>query len=408
VKEIKNVGVIGLGKLGLPLALVLADAGFKVQGVDLSESLIDNIQIKNFRSPEPDVEKLLEKNFESISFSTSYEILKDTLIAYVIVPTPSGKNGAFENQFLESAVDNLTKIWAETEQHRTVVIVSTVMPGVTNEVILPIIEKNSKFPNTISAVYSPEFIALGSVIQNLTNPDMLLVGFQDDEALESHLVVTRRYLKKEVVPLELNFEEAEIVKLLVNTYVTMKISFANFIGEIEANYKTVSARKIAKSVGLDSRIGNKYLNPGLGYGGPCFPRDNKALQVFATSIGVEANLAAATDEINNRQPANMAKKIKEHYRDLETICIAGLSYKMYSNVTEASQGILLANELSRLGYIVTGFDQILSERPGKLDADIRFINDVKDLERYDLIVDSLNISSLVSLGDYSEELLLVN
>ena len=262
MKEIKNVGVIGLGKLGLPLALVLADAGFKVQGVDQSESLIDNIQIKNFRSPEPDVEKLLEKNFESISFSTSYEILKDTLIAYVIVPTPSGK--------------------------------------------------------------------------------------------------------------------------------------------------TVSARKIAKSVGLDSRIGNKYLNPGLGYGGPCFPRDNKALQVFATSIGVEANLAAATDEINNRQPANMAKKIKEHYPDVETICIAGLSYKMYSNVTEASQGILLANELSRLGYIVTGFDQILSERPGKLDADIRFINDVKDLERYDLIFDSLNISSLVSLGDYSEELLLVN
>ena len=381
----KKVAVIGLGKLGLPLSLAINSSGAHVVGFDLNVSRVAQLQKKEYEGPEPYVAEMLAKADGSLVFTDSIEAIEECSIAYVIVPTPSDSNGVFASNYVEDALLQIKNCWIKLDTEKVIVIVSTVMPGTTQHL------KKKYFAdvrgNGIELIYSPEFIALGSVIENLYNPDSILIGSDSEWATEKHLEICQSFVKTNPSIQILNTTEAELAKILVNTFVTMKISFANFVGEIATNVTGVNADRVARAVGADSRIGSKYLNPGLGFGGPCFPRDNLALIAYSRSVGLKADLAIATDEINIRQPEFFLERIKKSIGTESKIGILGLTYKKNSEVVEASQGILLANLLNSLGYEVFCFDNYIQERPVELHPNIRFSKRIVDLKESKVLLE---------------------
>ena len=382
----EKIGIIGLGKLGLPLAAVIAEAGYTVSGVDYNQSLINKLQNHAFGYDEPNLNDILTKHAHKIEFGTDYKLLFDTDIVYIILPTPSDTFGNFDDSLIVSAVKNLLKIWKDRESAKTIVVVSTLMPQTCEKKLQPLLDLDTNSLK-IKLLYSPEFIALGSVITNLKNPDMVLIGANSPIDAYLHLKIQKSIIGEHHFKI-LTLTEAEIVKLLVNCYVTMKISFANFIGEIgDTLGPAVDSISIANALGMDSRIGPKYIQPGLGFGGPCFPRDNKALIAWSNNLGVSADLAQGTVSINDRQPIHMAERIYRHFKQYRNIGILGYTYKINSSVTEESQRILLANILAQKGLNISVYDPLVHS-PTEFSNGIKVCSTISELSNCDLIVTS--------------------
>lgn len=354
-----TVGVIGLGKLGLPLLASVAEAGYPVVGYDSDHSRAVRLKNSEFDSPEPGLSALLRKNADKLQFTSDEKDLAAATIAYIIVPTPSIANGEFTNQFVFDALTKLLKAWESAESEKCIVVVSTVMPGTCRQIVEELIP-SFQSKSSISVIYSPEFIALGTVIQNLTDPDMVLVGCSSPGEASLHLEIQSRMTGSKPV-FCMSFEEAEIAKLLVNAFVTMKISFANSIAEIAEKFGIEDSSYISSAIGSDSRIGRKYLRPGFGFGGPCFPRDVRALKSIYDNFGLSSDLPTAIECVNQRQVERVANKLHRLRPTVESIGIFGLTYKPDSTVTEESQSLGLAYALAKRGLRVLVFDPLLQE-----------------------------------------------
>lgn len=387
-----KVGVIGVGKLGLPLAVCFAEAGCQVVGFDKNQSLISSLNSGSFYTHEPKVIEMLGTLSikENVQFTNRSEDLETCDLVYIIVPTPSNESGFFDAYLVESAVSNLVNIWEDLQEEKTVVIVSTVMPGTTAYIYEKYLRETK-----IKLLYSPEFIALGTVVNNLKEPDAILVGCSHILDAESH-VTAQKMIAGDTVPVSfLSWDEAEVVKLLVNCYVTMKISFANFIGEICDVIPGARPEKIAKALGADSRIGNKYLNPGLGYAGPCFPRDNAALSSWSSQKGLKADLAFATQSINERQPQVTFQRIKRLIPQNSSILVIGLVYKPKTEVMEHSQSLELVRLLASQGHTVRVFEPYVLSQVLETQFNIQVVQDLANIDPYELILISPGFESLL-------------
>ncbi len=375
----EKLAVIGCGKLGAPLVACLAKAGHSVVGIDINENLIQNLKSRKILWQEPNLVNYLETYKDLISFTSNFdENLQEVTTSFIIVPTPSDSNGVYSIDFVLSAVKNLCEKINETifESH-TIVIVSTVMPGdtegrITDAVKLAVGEKFERF----KICYSPEFIALGSVIYNIENPDMILIG-QSDETVGSKLekILSSMTVNTPIV-LRLTTAEAEIAKIAINSFVTTKISFSNQISEICENFSNTSSVNVLKAIGTDSRIGNSYLKQGTSYGGPCFPRDNRAFAKFAESLGISLDLALAADSINNRQNQRLSQLLNKIVPTVKNILVVGFSYKPDTDVYEESPALSFIK--SNLDYQIYVLDEHIKGAKN-LDS-IKFIEN-SDLSR---------------------------
>jgi UDPglucose 6-dehydrogenase len=188
---------------------------------------------------------------------------------------------------------------------------------------------------------------------------MTLIGCEKPQEAQEFLSIMNAVTNGKPETQILNLTEAEIVKLLVNCFVTMKISFANFIGELTSLFPETDKHKVAKALGLDTRIGGKYLRPGFGFAGPCFPRDNKALIALSNNFGLKPSLGLATDEINDRQPEQVFSQLIGKYPKAKRIGIVGLTYKPHTRVLEESQSLKLYEIIKSNGLQVALFDPLL-------------------------------------------------
>ncbi|MGH9917876.1 MAG: UDP binding domain-containing protein, partial [Nitrososphaerales archaeon] len=205
--------------------------------------------------------------------------------------------------------------------------------------------------------YNPEFIALGDVIQGLRNPDLVLVGESDKKAGDALAKIHGRICKNSPPMERMTFLNAEVAKIGVNAFVTMKMSFANTLAEICERLPKGDVDTITQAMGRDKRIGPGYLRGAIGYGGPCFPRDNIAFAAFAKKLGVSADLARATDTVNRRQLRRIIGMIDtDHFAGFSRIGILGITYKPDTNVVEASQSLMLAQTLAEKGFEVHVYD----------------------------------------------------
>ncbi len=359
-----EIAVIGLGKLGSPLAAVLASRGHVVVGVDLNPAAVQALNAGRAPVVEPGLQERLEMAQGRLRATTDFaDAIAATDISFVIVPTPSGPDGAFSNRYVIDAVKRIGAALKATSRYHVVNITSTVMPGSTGGEIRAALEAASgrTVGVDVGLTYNPEFIALGSVVRDLLQPDMVLIGESDPRAgdvLEGAYALT----VPEGTPVQrMNWVCAELTKIAVNTYVTTKISYANMIAELCEQLPGADVDVVTRALGRDSRIGAKYLKGALGYGGPCFPRDNVALATLARSLGLRADVAEATDTVNRRQVDRVVRLVARLAPDPATVAVLGLSYKPDTPVVEESQGVMIARALAAAGHAVLIADPVALE-----------------------------------------------
>ena len=355
-----HISVVGLGKLGAPLAAVLAQRGHDVIGVDSRLNVVDAINEGRAPIAEPGLEALLTSVRERLRATTDgASAAAATDVSFVIVPTPSLPSGLFSTQYVLEAIEQIGQgLRAKTSYH-LVVVTSTVAPGTMEHEIAPALERASArvIGSALGLCYSPEFIALGSVIRDMCNPDFVLIGESDARAGDLLETLHRTVVGEHTIARRMNFVNAEVAKIAVNTFVTTKISYANMLSELCERLPGSDVNVVTETIGFDKRIGHRFFKAALGYGGPCFPRDNAAFVAVAREHGVDAAIAAATDIVNRRQVSRLASLVKAQLHDTDRrVAILGLSYKPDTDVVEESQGVMLANCLASDGYAVTVFD----------------------------------------------------
>jgi UDPglucose 6-dehydrogenase len=359
-----RISVVGLGKLGAPLAACYAARGHTVVGVDLNE---ESVRLVNQGLPpvdEPDLDRMLCESEGRLSATTVLaSAMLQTELTLVVVPTPSRPSGAFSLRFVLQAARTIGQAIKDKRSRHTVVITSTVMPGATGGKIRATLERHSgkQCGTDFGLCYSPEFIALGSVVRDLSNPDLILIGESDLQAgdLVAEAVLS---LCDNAPPVRrTSFASAELAKLAINTFVTAKISFANMLAELCEQLPAADVDAVTAAVGLDSRIGPKYLKAGLGYGGPCFPRDNAALTALARSLRLPAPLPVATDRVNQRQLSRLVELVHDELPAGGTVGILGLTYKPGAPILEQAQGFELAEMLAERGVPLVVHDPLAVE-----------------------------------------------
>jgi UDPglucose 6-dehydrogenase len=340
----KNVSIIGLGKLGLCLALNLEKNGYNIIGVDTSYEYIESLKNKTFKSSEQDVENLL-KDCKNIKFTIDLNDSLEYDVLFIVVRTPSTNDWKYDHYQIENIINDLIKIGKQNKR-KDIIINCTTFPKYCKSVQ----EKLKDYNYYIS--YNPEFIAQGTIIKDQQNPDMILIGEADEYAGNLIEKINLDICKNKPTICKMSTTEAEITKLAINCYLTTKISFANMIGDIALGYEC-NPSNILTAIGNDSRIGYKYLKYGYGFGGPCFPRDNRALAKCAEEIGINAIISKSTDEYNKLHLEYQIKNYVNTYPDkTKKVILDHVTYKKESTLLEESQQLKFAKELKELGYLI--------------------------------------------------------
>jgi len=340
----KNLSVIGIGRLGLCLALVLERKGYNVLGCDINKDYVESLNEKTFKTYERDVENFLLKSKNFKATTNLKEAIGHTDMIFVVVRTESEPDGRYDHSQVESVVGSLI-VMGRQEQQKHLVIACNVSPGYTDTV-------NDRLKNlnwTVS--FNPETVRQGTILQDYMNPDCVYVGCDNE--------ITMRKLEEvhEAVSglnVRIHFMDrisAELTKVSLNCYLTTKISFANMVGDLALKIGA-DPEKVLHAVGSDTRIGAAYFKHGYGFGGPCFPRDNRAFVRCAKDNFMAYDLCEAADEINNKHLDFQVKSFIENNDIRDTVEIGSVTFKKGTDSLEESQQLKFALKLADYGYKV--------------------------------------------------------
>lgn len=350
-----NISVIGLGKLGLCTATCFAKYGnFKTYIYDCDIEVINSLKDKKCHINETNLENIFLSAQKNMIVCNSYEdIVKKSDITFIVVPTPSKDDGKFSNSYIISVLEQLSQCIKNKNKFHVIAVVSTIMPGSIQNEFIPLLEKISGKKNGINfdVVYNPEFVALGSIIHDFLNPDMILIGTDNEMSKNIIVDIYKKTCRNKPKFNIMSTTSAEITKLLLNCYITIKISFANDVASMCEKIKGAEIDKITEAIGSDSRIGSKYLRAGIGWGGTCFPRDNVALKAFSEDIGSGGTFIESVMDVNEKIIERVISIIKNSDINLNSkISVWGLSYKPHTHIVEESQSIDIIKKLIYMGY----------------------------------------------------------
>jgi UDPglucose 6-dehydrogenase len=380
-----KLSVIGLGKLGACSAACFAASGFDVIGVDINKDFVDAINAGRTPVAEPRLQEMINASTGRLKAATDYSLaIKDSDITFLIVPTPSKEDGNFSDRYLQDALGHLASaLKASNKPYHIFVVTSTVSPGNIDNVLIPLIERKSgrRLGDGFGVAYNPEFIALGSVINDFLNPDMVLIGESSKEVGDALDAIYSKVCRNKPYIARMSVVSAEITKISLNSYVTMKISFANTLGNICESIAGADVDDITRALGADRRISPFYLKSGPSFGGPCFPRDNRAFSAFATRHGVRSDLASSTDTINQSQTERLASIVRSRISASPgNVAVLGLAYKPGTPVIEESPAVKLITELLKtLDIEIIVYDPLACDAARAVFGDnILYASSVKD------------------------------
>jgi UDPglucose 6-dehydrogenase len=345
-----NIGIVGVGKLGICYSIILAKAGYKVFIYDINKIILDNIKNNIYNYNEPGLNNLITEFKSNLILSYDLnDIYNNCDIIFTYIQTPSLDNGLYNHEYINNFIDETLKI--DNKENKIIVINSTVIPEYCNSI------KEKLKSNNFSLCYNPSFIAQGSIINNIINPDIILIGLDEDNEdnednnednnddnynkivdIYNKIVIDDKNKYK-----RMNLLEAEITKLSINCFITTKITYANMIGDYLIN-KNCNPDIVLNAIGSDSRIGNKYFNYGFGYGGPCLPRDNKALYEYGKLNNYDFNICNINDLNNSNHLLFQYEKLRNSN---ELIEFKYITYKDTSDILEQSQKLELAILLAK-------------------------------------------------------------
>ena len=359
MKQIQKASVCGLGKLGACIAATLAQRRFEVVGIDIDPEKVARINAGQPPVEEPLLAETITAGRARLRATQDYREAVATDVTFFIPPSPSLPDGSFSNEFLLRAMQPIAAaVRAQGKSGHLFVCSSTTTPGAVDTVLIPMLERETGgvCGRDFGVCYNPEFIALGNVVKGLLEPDLVLIGESDPQSGAVLEALYRQYNQNQPNIARMSIISAELTKISLNSYVTMKISFTNQLRMIAEQFPKANIHQILDAIGSDSRVGRKYLRAGLSYGGPCFPRDNRLLAYTARQLNLDAPLAEAADKVNHRANAALFERVCRLVSKTDTVAVLGLTYKPDTYITEEAAGLFLAQQLKRNGYKVVVHD----------------------------------------------------
>jgi UDPglucose 6-dehydrogenase len=378
-----KVSVVGLGKLGLGLALCLASRGIKTLGVDVNEDVVASINRGRTPIVEPLYQEMIEELGAKFRATTSHaEAIAETDTTFILVATPSVGDGRFSNRYVKSALKSLSEaLKNRSKPHHLFVISSTVVPGSTDRTFIPIIEQYSgrKLNEGFSVAFDPDFVALGNVVKDFLNPDLVIIGETSKAAGDRVEAIHRQMCQNEPKISRMSIISGEVAKVSLNAYITMKISFANTVANLCERIPGADVDAITTAIGADKRISPFYLRGGLAFGGTCFPRDTKAFNTIANNCGLESDLIAAVERVNDQQNRHLCEVVSRFLSVEKKVSVLGVAFKDKTPVIEASPAIFLIQELVSEDVDVTIYDSLaMPTTRAVFDDEITYANSVEE------------------------------
>ena len=349
-----KISVIGCGYLGAVHAASMAELGHEVIGVDVDSHRISALQAGKAPFHEPGFDGLLSRNMDKLTFSTDFSDLQVARVHFLAVGTPQGADGSADLTYVDSAIDALLEI---VGPGHLIVGKSTVPVGTAARLA----EKVA--PTGAVLMWNPEFLREGFAVQDTLSPDRLVYGVPDDEssrfATETLDTVYSAIIEKGTPRLLMNFATAELVKVAANSFLATKISFINAMAEI-AEVTGANVTQLADAIGHDARIGRRFLNAGIGFGGGCLPKDIRGFVARAEELGVGDSVAFLrdVDDINLRRRRHVIDLLAEELGGLtgKRIGVWGLAFKPDSDDIRDSPALDIVEGLARAGATVVGYD----------------------------------------------------
>jgi len=344
-----KIGIVGLGFVGLSLTSVLASKGYRTIGIDIDKRKCEKISNGNSPFFEPDLEKTLRIGLKKeLTIGNDFSLLNDCDFIFVTVGTPQSANGTIDLSMIKKAMMTIGETLSKNNKKPIVLIKSTVVPGTMKNLILPILEKksNKKAGKDFGLISNPEFLQESSAIKDTKFPHaVVLGGYQTKYMRKANNFFSKLHPKVPIIIT--NHQTAEMIKYANNSFLATKISFINQLSNICQNIPDANIDDIAKTIGLDPRIGKLFLNAGPGYGGSCLPKDMKALINFANNIGINPTLLNAVEEINIKQIDQIISLIKQKLGDISSkrITILGTAFKSDTDDIRDSVAIKLIKKL---------------------------------------------------------------
>jgi UDPglucose 6-dehydrogenase len=367
-----KIGIFGGGYVGLVTGAGFATLGHEVTIRDVIPQRVDDLRAGRIPIYEPGLGELFEENRERLHFTTSpAEAVDGAHALFVCVGTPATYSGDADLSAVWSVLDDIAGIASDT-----VLVMKSTVPVGTGERVRAALDARDL--DGIGYVSNPEFLAEGTAVQDFMRPDRIVVGADDEAAGD---VVERLHAELEAPVLRMDVPSAEMVKLAANAFLATRISFINEIANVcEATGADVEA--VAKGMGLDSRIGSKYLKAGIGYGGSCFPKDVSFLKLLAGNSGYNFQLVNAVIEVNELQKRRIVSKLQKHLGSRlsdKRIALLGLAFKPNTDDMRDAPSVILASRLQAEGAEVRGWDPVAA--PGELMKGVEIHQTVLDAVR---------------------------
>lgn len=365
-----HIAVIGTGYVGLVTGACFAEFGIDVTCVDVDSNKIDRLSRGMIPIYEPGLEQIVVKNSAAgrLRFTTDLKSsIEQCLVIFIAVGTPPGENGSPDM----THVDSVARSIAEHMNEFKVIVTKSTVPVGTGERLRQLISETQKSPVKFGIVSNPEFLREGAAINDFMRPDRVVIGSRDEEAVEVMRDLYRALFLIETPFVVTSLEAAELTKYAANAFLATKISFINEIANL-CDRVGCDVHDVARAMGMDRRIGNKFLHPGPGYGGSCFPKDTNALASVARQAGCDSLIVDAVMEVNRRQRSAMILKIEKLTGGLaaKTIAVLGLSFKPETDDMREAPSIEIIRGLVERGANVRAFDPAAMVEAKKVLPDI--------------------------------------
>jgi len=373
-----NICVAGSGYVGLVTGACLADFGNRVRCVDVDERKIASLKKSKVPFYEPGLEEIVKRNIEKgrLTFSTEVvEGIEKSIVVFCAVGTPMSQDGEADLSYVEMVAGTVAE---HLNDYKIVVMKSTVPAGTCN-LVEGIIRETSKSGQSFDVVSNPEFLREGSAVEDFMQPDRIVLGASNERALKVMKEIYRPLILQDVPVVETDVRTSEMIKYASNAFLATKISFINEIANL-CERVGADVSMVARAMGLDQRIGPKFLRAGAGYGGSCFPKDTQALVKTAKKAGYDLRVVESVIAVNRDQRYLMVEKIEKALGGVKdkTVAMLGLSFKPDTDDLRDAPSIDMARELTKRGASVKVFDPVSMELARDILKDVEYCKDVFD------------------------------
>lgn len=367
-----RISIVGGGYVGLVSALCLADLGHSIDLIEIDASKVAAINSGKPPIYEAGLDRLLDSWAGSrLIATTSYECLWQSDITIICVGTPLGPDGRADLSMVRSASENVGGSIRQKDGYHIVAVKSTVPPGTTNNLVIPIVlTESGRDLSKVGFVMNPEFLREGLAVEDFLKPDRIVIGSSDSRAGD---IFQQIYMGIDAPVIKTSLTAAEMIKYASNSFLATKISFSNEIGNI-CKKLGIDVYDVMRAVGMDHRISPHFLNAGAGFGGSCFPKDVAALVHLAEEVGEDPILLKSVLDVNDRQPLRMVELLQSRIGALhgKRIAVLGLSFKNDTDDVRDSRAIPVILELKRLGAVISAYDPMANDTMHRIIPDIEY------------------------------------